>query len=425
MLAIADCSKVRVASACRARPSPALRCRYTTAPGGDRFAEVVVFTAPSSDDDGAGGGGLGLSPASRSVIMALLEKRLAFRHALVAPGSRSEFDDLFSTANPLAPRPSPPLLADCGAVIAGNSAASDHDGGDDGDEGDGARVLLEYLCERYRAVGTPLLPSNAGAAATVRLFSQVFAEAVARPFRRLVRAAAAAARDDDDDGAAAAAADAASREFWDGWRRVDAYLLAHGAGATAGFDALDAGAELLYGAARAFVVRPPEAAARAAAAAAAAGRADDGERDEGVLEGHHPAAGACGEPAVDRGEWGEWGEGGASASSARPPPEAAYLLGRAYSLAEVAATPLVARVAARLPRLAPPPPSGGGGGGGGVELAAELRRLGLGRSAAWCEACLARPSAVATAATPDEMVGGGGWGVGTAGGAGEWAREAL
>lgn len=337
---------------------------------GDRFAETVLFTSADRSQSS-------LTSASQAVMMALLEKRVPFRHALVRPSGDSEFADLFSAVNPGAPFPLPPLLADCGAIVAGNGAEG-NSSEEEEDGGNSARVLLEYLCERYRSVGTPLLPSNAGAAATVRLFSDVFSEAVGKAFYRFLRA-------NDDESLARARA-----EFMEGWRRVDAFLLAHGRGATAGFDALDSGAELLFGQHRSFVVRPPEAAARAAAAAQAA---QDGERDEGTLEGDAaPSGDAFGEPAVDR-DSSFSSSSSSDGSPARPPPQGAYLLGRAYSLAEVAATPLVARMAARLPSER------------AFDLAGELRREGLHRSADWCEACLARPSAVATAATADEMVG--------------------
>lgn len=361
------------AASARRRPV----CRYTTGAGrdprGDRWAETVLYTAPDPD-------GPALTPACQSVMMALLEKRLPFRHVLVRPDAdQSDFVELYEAAAgapPLGTRPSPPLLADCGSIIASTPGGCGLGG---------ARVILEYLCERYRAVGAGLLPSNAGAAAVVRLFVDVFSEALVAPYRRFARA----------KGAADVAQ--ARRDFLEGWRRVDAFLLAHSGGAAAGFDALDAGAEMLFGQHRAFVVRRPDARV-SSSVAAAAGRDDDDDddegRDEGTLDGS-PAAGELGaaDPVVDR-------DAPASAASPpprappSPPPQGAYLLGRAYSLAEVAATPHVARMAALLPALR------------GFDLAAELRREGLERSASWVEACLARPSAVATDPTADEMVGG-------------------
>jgi glutathione S-transferase len=353
----------------RARLAP---CRYTSSdPRGDRFAETVLFTAT---DDGAGGGGL--TPASQSVMIALLEKRIPFRHVLVrhdAPAGANddesglaEFRELYSAANPAAPpRPSPPLLADCGTIVAGASSSS-------------SRVLLEYLCERYRAVGTPLIPSNAAAAATMRLFVDVFSESVVAPFRRFLLVPS-------GDKTALARA---KGDFFEGWRRIDAFLLAHAHGAAAGFDALDAGAEMLYGQHRAFVVRPmPSRQQQAAVEEAEEQRGEmDEEEEEGTLDGRPPFAAS--DPIVDRDV----------PPAPRPPSpsslQGAYLLGRAYSLAEVATTPHVARMAALLPAMR------------GVELVEALRAQGLERAAAWCEACLARPSAVATDPTADELVGG-------------------
>jgi glutathione S-transferase len=373
------------------------RCRYAADPRGrDRFAETVVFT--SADDDGA------LSPSSQAVLIALLEKRLPFRHVLVrhdadsaSSGGESpaEFRELYAAANPAAgPRPaSPPLLADCGTLVAGLAPSSSSSSSSSSD----ARVILEYLGERYRAVGAPLIPASPAAAATMRLFVDVFADAVAAPFRRFVSA--------PGGGKAGAAADAVSRardEFFDGWRRVDAFLLAHARGAAAGFDALDAGAEMLYGQHRAFVVRPPQPpqpVGRRGGGGGPAARSDEDEdevEDEGTLEGHLRPLDD--DPAVDRGDDAPHEPSAAAAAAAD-----AYLLGRgAYSLAEVSATPHVARMAALLPALR------------GIELVPELRARGLSRAAAWCEACLARPSAVATDPTADELVGGMA--------AAEWAR---
>jgi hypothetical protein len=243
---------------------------------------------------------------------------------------------------------------------------------------------LEYLCERYRAVGTPLIPSNAAAAATMRLFVDMFSESVVAPFRRFLLVP-------PGDKTALARA---KEDFFEGWRRVDAFLLAHAHGAAAGFDALDAGAEMLYGQHRAFVVRPMPSRQEQVAAAVEGeeeeeqrGEMDEEEEEEGTLDGRPPFAAA--DPIVDR--------------DVPPPPpqrppspplQGAYLLGRAYSLAEVATTPHVARMAALLPAMR------------GVELVEALREQGLERAAAWCEASLARPSAVATDPTADELVGG-------------------
>jgi glutathione S-transferase len=354
-------------------PSPSSsRCRY--AANADRFAECVLFTEPDPD-------GPALTPACQSVMMALLEKRVPFRHALVRPGApdHDEFDDLYAAAvaavaaahqaTHQAHHASPPLLADSGTIIAGTKQG-------------GARVLLEYVAEKYRAAGTPLIPSNPAAAATMRLFCDVFLEGAVAPFYRFVRAG---------DGAAAARA---KRELLEAWGRVDAFLLAHYGGTAAGFDALDEGAEQLFGSRRGFVVRPP----------APLHRHEDPEQEEGeegTMDGmpHHAFA-ASSDPVVDRGEDEREEEPplvspfASSSSAAAHHPHRPYLLGRSYSLAEVAATPYVARMAALLPELRE------------FELVPELRAAGYGRAADWASACLQRPSAVATDPTADEMVGG-------------------
>ncbi|GBF93195.1 hypothetical protein Rsub_05927 [Raphidocelis subcapitata] len=61
-----------------------------------------------------------------------------------------------------------------------------------------------------------------------------------------------------------------------------------------------------------------------------------------------------------------------------------YFLGRTYTLAEVAATPWIARLAHVLPEWR------------GIDLLAECRRVGAHRVAEWMAACLARPSAART-----------------------------
>lgn len=338
-------------------PSSSTRCRYTSSSSGrDRFSETTLFTAPDPD-------GPALTPACQAVMIALLEKRVPFNHVLVRPEDRpADFADLYAAVTSATPHDaSPPLLADCGAMIAGTSQG-------------GARVLLEYMADKYAASGTPLIPPNAAAAASMRLFVDVFAEAVVPPYSRFVRAKG------------AAAATRAKRELMQAWSRVDAFLLAHSGGAAAGFDALDAGAEQLFGQHRAFVVRPRS---------VADGDEEQQEEDEGTLDGspHVPA-----DPVVDRGEEGfeepPFVSSPFAARSSSSISSAPYLLGRSYSLAEVAATPYVARMAALLPALR------------GFELVRELKAAGLGRAAQWAEACLARPSAIATDPTADEMVGG-------------------
>lgn len=71
-----------------------------------------------------------------------------------------------------------------------------------------------------------------------------------------------------------------------------------------------------------------------------------------------------------------------------------YFLGRQYSLAEVACTPWIARLALVLPEWR------------GFDVVQECRAAGLERVAAWAVACLERPSAVRTDPSQSDLIGG-------------------
>lgn len=75
-------------------------------------------------------------------------------------------------------------------------------------------------------------------------------------------------------------------------------------------------------------------------------------------------------------------------------PRGAYFLGRQYSLAEVACTPWIARLAHVLPEWR------------GLDVVQECRRMGATRVADWMSACLERPSAARTDPTPEDLIGG-------------------
>ncbi|KAI8477194.1 MAG: hypothetical protein J3K34DRAFT_398604 [Monoraphidium minutum] len=75
-------------------------------------------------------------------------------------------------------------------------------------------------------------------------------------------------------------------------------------------------------------------------------------------------------------------------------PQGAYFLGRQYSLAEVACTPWIARLALVLPEWR------------GMDVVQECRRVGADRAADWMAACLARASAARTDPTAADLIGG-------------------
>lgn len=193
-----------------------------------------------------------------------------------------------------------------------------------------AGVIVAFLAEAHAGSGAPLVPANPYAAARVKLFSLYFAEHVVPAYAHLVAAT--------EPAAIADAREALMRAL----AAVDEFLALHGASE----------GRYAVGQHYGWTMRQPA----------------DQQSDDGVLASEEPQ----GAP-----------DGGGH-----------YFLGRLYTVAEVLATPYVARLVQVLPEWR------------GIDVLAECEAASLHRVAAWMRACLERPSAKLTTPGQQELMEG-------------------